>query len=251
MPAVRREANVLITGFGPFMSVVSNPSWLSVKPLHNVRLSSCDASTSAQVGEGVRIQTLQVPVHYSSVLDLVPRLHGRTPSSGSFWLDPRLDSPYGGTAGQAYPDGYPIDHPLTGFDVVIHVGVGRGGSIRLETLAHKHSYDKPDTASSLAPALSDNKRGFGQGYEQFGDIQQTTVNIGELVAWLKAKGLQVDQSWDAGRYVCDFIYYASLTNATGAKVLFIHVPPVEDGPGVQKCTEVIRNVAWWIATQCS
>ncbi|GAK64121.1 peptidase C15, pyroglutamyl peptidase I-like protein [Moesziomyces antarcticus] len=251
MPPTRRQVNVLITGFGPFMSVVTNPSWLSVKPLHNMRLCSTTPDRTSESGEGVRIQTLQVPVHYSSVLDLVPRLHGRTPRSGTFWHDPRLDSPHGGTAGQVYPDGYPIDHPASGYDVVIHVGVGRGGSIRLESLAHKHSYDKPDTASSLAPSLSPSRRGFGEGYEEFADIEQTTINIGELVGWLKRKGLEVDQSWDAGRYVCDFIYYASLTNTTGAKVLFIHVPPVEDGPGVETCTEVIRNVAWYLATQSS
>ncbi len=187
MPPTRRQVNVLITGFGPFMSVVTNPSWLSVKPLHNMRLCSTTPDRTSESGEGVRIQTLQVPVHYSSVLDLVPRLHGRTPRSGTFWHDPRLDSPHGGTAGQVYPDGYPIDHPASGYDVVIHVGVGRGGSIRLETLAHKHSYDKPDTASSLAPSLSPSRRGFGEGYEEFGDIEQTTINIGELVGWLKRR----------------------------------------------------------------
>lgn len=276
------------------MSVGNNPSWLAVKPLHNTMLDLTSSSAPVldksssgsvvdanRVTEGVkaRIQTLQVPVHYGSVLDLVPRIHGLAspPSPAAhFWNDARLDPDFGGKPDQHYPQAYPeVQHPESGWDVVIHVGVGRQGSLRCETQAHKTGYSKPDANGEYAPLLRSQPpaadlanavakylcrqggaRGFDSGYEAFGDIESTRVGVSQLISWLKQCGMQdgeTDQSFDAGRYLCDFIYYCSLCEAKrraeGTLVLFIHVPPADRNLAVERCTQAIRAIAWFMARQ--
>lgn len=279
------------------MSIDNNPSWLAVKPLHNTVLDlnrppslSCTAATTngpneangangADGEEGViyaarraRIQTLQIPVHYGSVLDLVPRLHGRKPlsSEAKFWYDDRLDGAWAGSKGKTYPSGYTELDPNQ-WDVVIHVGVGRGGSLRCETQAHKTGYGKPDAAQEFAPLLPhasqtsvDAKyldkqgqvRGFGgSAYEEFDDIEKTPIDVPELVSWLKKKGMgeeEVEQSLDPGRYLCDCIFYCSLCEAKrsgedGATVIFLHVPPAGQNLEVERCRDAIAAVAWYMA----
>ncbi len=250
------------------MTVDENPSWLAVKPLHGTKLhlssppllskgspfsatSSNGNGDSETAGRVAKIQTLQVPVHYGSVLDLVPRIHGSKPSSpeAKFWCDSRLDKEFGGKEGKLYPEAYPIEHPQSeenaGWDVVIHVGVGRGGSLRCETQAHKTGYGKPDANGSFAPILPTSDgidpkhldkegrpRGFGVGYEQFSDTVETQIDVPTLVKWLKERGMgeeEVAQSLDPGRYLCDFIFYCSRVEAQragkGTSVIFVHVPP--------------------------
>ncbi|EST05792.1 Peptidase C15, pyroglutamyl peptidase I-like protein [Kalmanozyma brasiliensis GHG001] len=285
-PTPRRELNILLTGFGPFMSVGNNPSWLAVKPLHNTLLdlstsptlsppgsSTAPASESGGQRVQARVQTLQVPVHYGSVLDLVPRLHGQTPPpEAEFWHDPRLDPDFGGKVGEHYPDAYPFDAPPDGWDVVIHVGVGRGGSIRCETQAHQYSYGKPDAHTAFAPRITlsstelerlnpkyldqdGHPRGFPSSYEGFNAIESTPVPVSSLIASLHSCGVrkeELQQSFDPGRYLCDYIFYCSLCEAKrdgrGTLVLFVHVPPAED-VGVERCSEVIRGIAWFVAKQ--
>eukprot|EP00897_Mesotaenium_endlicherianum_P004222 jgi/Mesen1/3828/ME000207S02838 len=58
-------------------------------------------------------------------------------------------------------------------------------------------------------------------------IRETTLPAEYIVATLKARGLDVALSDDAGRFVCNYVYYQSLRHAqevTGATCLFVHVP---------------------------
>ena len=283
-----RELNILITGFGPFMSVGNNPSWLAVRPLHDglLDLDVPPPSLSKGVVGGqeetvrrerrddeivrARIQTIQLPVHYRSVLDVVARIHGSEVSKEArFWHDSRLDAEFGGKQGEAFPQGYPIEpRTVGGWDVVIHVGVGRQGTLRCETQAHKYGYGKPDANSDLAPLVTPrppnvlpkhldkdgNVRGFNSHYQAFNELESTPVHVSQLIAWLKSNGVtdtEIDQSFDPGRYVCDFIFYCSLCEAkragNGTKVLFVHVPPEGKDLQVERCSEIIEGVAWWMA----
>lgn len=161
-----------------------------------------------------------MPVHYGAVLDLVPRLHGGKPLSphARAWYDDRCDdSGLAGQKGLSYPEGYAIEHPEAGWDVIIHVGVGLKGGIECETLAHKFGYDLPDTANELAPVIGESQsstsverddgkaissnlsvkdgkvRGFGEGYEQFSEDETTPIDVPDLVRWLSENGMGV--SW--------------------------------------------------------
>lgn len=58
-------------------------------------------------------------------------------------------------------------------------------------------------------------------------FRETAFPVPELVDSLVKKGFNVALSDDAGRFVCNYVYYHSLCHATahGTKCLFVHVPP--------------------------
>jgi len=55
---------------------------------------------------------------------------------------------------------------------------------------------------------------------------QTTLPVEEFTKALASKGYNVMTSDDAGRFVCNYVYYHSLrfTEQNGMKSLFVHVP---------------------------
>jgi pyroglutamyl-peptidase len=55
---------------------------------------------------------------------------------------------------------------------------------------------------------------------------QTTLPVKELTKSLRKTGYDVITSDDAGRFVCNYVYYHSLRFAEqhGIKSLFVHVP---------------------------
>lgn len=141
------DFEVLLTGFGPFGPYASNPSWESVKQLH--------IRTFKSLGQGqrkIRVQSINLPVLYHSTLDTIPRLHGLKPSSPHARADTDPRGPQDGAQGRgsSYPEGWQVDHPVNGFDLIIHVGVGAPGGIKLEQQAHKMGYHLRD-AFGLAP----------------------------------------------------------------------------------------------------
>ncbi|XP_011038997.1 PREDICTED: uncharacterized protein LOC105135690 isoform X2 [Populus euphratica] len=62
--------------------------------------------------------------------------------------------------------------------------------------------------------------------DELGWKPQTTLPVEELTKILKKKGYEVMTSDDAGRFVCNYVYYHSLRFAeqNGTKSLFVHVP---------------------------
>uniref|UniRef100_A0A7I4CLE0 Pyrrolidone-carboxylate peptidase n=1 Tax=Physcomitrium patens TaxID=3218 RepID=A0A7I4CLE0_PHYPA len=57
-------------------------------------------------------------------------------------------------------------------------------------------------------------------------IRETTLPIRDIVSALSKEGFNVMESYDAGRFVCNYVYYHSLRHAqvSGVKSLFVHVP---------------------------
>ncbi|KAH8507148.1 hypothetical protein H0E87_009599 [Populus deltoides] len=57
-------------------------------------------------------------------------------------------------------------------------------------------------------------------------VRETTLPVQELTKILTKKGYEVMTSDDAGRFVCNYVYYHSLRFAeqNGTKSLFVHVP---------------------------
>ncbi|KAJ4972953.1 hypothetical protein NE237_006127 [Protea cynaroides] len=56
--------------------------------------------------------------------------------------------------------------------------------------------------------------------------RETSCSVDAMVKFLKNKGFDVANSDDAGRFVCNYVYYHSLRYAEqkGHKSLFVHVP---------------------------
>ncbi|CAO1618905.1 unnamed protein product [Jaminaea pallidilutea] len=250
------DFEVLLTGFGPFGPYASNPSWESVKQLHD--------RTFKSLGQGqrkIRVQSINLPVLYHSTLDTIPRLHGLKPSSPHARADTDPRGPQDGAQGRgsSYPEGWQVDHPVNGFDLIIHVGVGAPGGIKLEQQAHKTGYHLRDAFGLAPPAATMQgpiarvawtvKRpimligkmigaalslvvsakwmrklqnlvaqgGFGRGYEPCSQLPRTDLDVYALVQHLRANGhTYVAVSHDPGRYLCDFTYYASLVESQRA-----------------------------------
>ncbi|KAJ3788643.1 hypothetical protein GGU11DRAFT_691602 [Lentinula aff. detonsa] len=243
--------NVLLTGFGPFQNhKPENPSWLAVKPLHNVviPLDSDPVVIDGQVVMRatsskqwlVKISALQIPVEYEAVMDIVPKLHLRPPVLPDEVKD----------------DFYPLP-PDKGYDFIFHVGVAGRGPLRMEKLGHKLGYHMKDAVGRMAPIVKGPpsefgrreiedtvsvgeqplqvgerlglgfemesagdsysarpNRGFGVGYEKFSDEIYTDIDVSRLVYDLRNSGIeQIYSSMDAGHYICDFTYYCSLAES--------------------------------------
>ncbi|XP_023932442.1 pyroglutamyl-peptidase 1-like [Lingula anatina] len=92
------QQTVVVTGFGPFGSHTINASWLAVQELARKGL-----------GQGINLVVDQLPVAYSEVKNIVPKLWN---------LRPKL---------------------------VVHVGVsGIADRLTLEQLAHNDGYERED-----------------------------------------------------------------------------------------------------------
>lgn len=157
-----------------------NPSWLAASPLNNQTLKFTKAAPATPshphgpkprpVEVEAHISALEVPVTYSAVLSTVPPLHESKQ-----------------------------------YDVIFHVGVGLPGLFKVERLAHKTGYNQTDAEGRKCDPISGKnelgdeahtdaekvKRGFGRGYEEFGEELRTGVDVDGIVKHLKSKGLEV------------------------------------------------------------
>ncbi|XP_056333792.1 pyroglutamyl-peptidase 1-like [Danio aesculapii] len=100
--------------------------------------------------------------------------------------------------------------------MVIHLGIALGAKgITLEQTGKDYCYKDRDV-SGLCPAGHCCVEG---GPEQL----NSSIDMRSLSKHLKSMGLDVIYSRDAGRYLCDFVYYYSLYHGKG-KAALIHVP---------------------------
>lgn len=122
-------------------------------------------------------------------------------------------------------DGLPtLDGLLAGVRIGVHVGVApRARRLRIETVAVDARQPAPDVAGRL-PAPSPTS----------GAVRRGRAVAAPLVAAARAAGVPAGISGDAGRYLCNALYFRSLAAATTAVrphlAVFVHVPP----PAVQR-----------------
>ncbi|KAA1472864.1 peptidase C15, pyroglutamyl peptidase I-like protein [Dentipellis sp. KUC8613] len=294
---------VLLTGYGPFFRYRENASWLAVRSLNNTYLQvetshsldrMVEDDTIPKYTNGhsqtytqlIHITSLQLPLTYQAILDIVPGFHTRPPT---------------------LPPGDPAnplaDPPEQGYDFIFHIGLAGRGPLRMERLGHKIGYRMKDTTGEHAPvvdylpdastaagheasqaeilenvqllgssrlssSMGDTTnpadvtvevpvRGFGKGYEGFADDFYTAIDVERLVHDLKHSGIEhVYSSLDAGHYVCDFTYYCSLAEAKRTatkhdkgkhtKVLFMHCPPVDQPLSLAEVTEAVQKIILWV-----
>ena len=87
--------------------------------------------------------------------------------------------------------------------MIIHVGVGNEGAIRLEQRARKWGYEKLDVDGHLGPLDEvENKRGFrGEDWVECEEELTTRIKGEETVKSAKRRGLEyVELSEDAGEF---------------------------------------------------
>ncbi|KZT39021.1 peptidase C15, pyroglutamyl peptidase I-like protein [Sistotremastrum suecicum HHB10207 ss-3] len=239
---------VLLTGFGPFSHYTSNPSWLAAAKLHD-EFIDVPKSPGYREAKRIHVTAIEVPVTYDAILSVVPGFHQSPPVIPE---DIRVSIPI----------------PEKGYDFIMHTGVGRPGGLRVETRAHKAGYQKPDAEGKLAPPAKsdgdDDGSGVVRGFPDTGIYQETldlvindSVDVNLLVKHLiSSENGPVAPSTDAGKFLCEYIYYCSLvhseyecrqkaSSAAKTPVLFMHVPDIDKPQSVADMANAMREVIYW------
>jgi len=188
--SVKPMIDVLVTGFGPFGDHNVNASWEAVKELEKIG-----------VAHNINLVTVEVPVVYEAVKELVPTL----------WLEykPQL---------------------------VVHVGVsGIAEEVTIESCANNSGYYRPDVCGKTAPSECFKKNGeecIASGL----DVAKICQDVNESNCLAMAL-----TSHDAGRYLCEFTFYASLCRDR-KRVIFVHVPPLGEPYTARELGHALRSV---------
>ncbi|PQE29312.1 pyroglutamyl peptidase type protein [Rutstroemia sp. NJR-2017a BBW] len=232
IPSQKEEIVVLVTGFGPFRAQYPiNPSWEIASRLPSVLPPKKKTSEPAAGGPRsgnpasakfippVRILTYPQPIHvsYEVVRSLAPRL---------------LD-----------------EHKP---DYVLHIGMASGRAYySVERRGHRDGYYMRDVDGQL---LGDDVRKIREGDDWIWagcpDELLTNLPFDDMFDQWKETLPEVDAriSEDAGNYLCDFIYYTSMSHlykqGLERKAMFFHVPVDADEDaiknGVNIAVELIR-----------
>ncbi|EKD20593.1 pyroglutamyl peptidase type [Drepanopeziza brunnea f. sp. 'multigermtubi' MB_m1] len=219
------EITVLVTGFGPFRAQNPiNPSWEIAKGLPPFLPPSefppLEVSAIAKaVPVRILVHPAPVKVAYKSVRELVPAL----------W------------------DGRKIDY-------AIHIGMASGRKFySVERRGHRDGYTIKDVDHELLGDEERRKRE-GDGWVWNGMPEELLSSIDVDDVWKRWRaalpGTDVRVSEDAGRYLCDFIYFSSLAHLArkgeDRRVVFLHVPVAADElaieNGIEITLELIRAI---------
>ncbi|KAL3478080.1 hypothetical protein BJX99DRAFT_114393 [Aspergillus californicus] len=223
-PADSEEISVLVTGFGPFKSNLVNASYLIASSLPSSLSLPTDTDGTATTRRiAIHVHPSPVPVAYSAVRTIIPtimgdyvKIHGRQP------------------------------------DIVIHMGIAATRNYySIEMRAHRDAYHMPDNLGRAG--YEDGERLWKEldlpHVLQAGpskpavepvvklDLTSPRTNLvpcppnNELLkTWqtLAPSSADIRISEDAGRYLCEFIFYTSLSFAykegQDRNIVFFHVP---------------------------
>ncbi|KAL3287454.1 hypothetical protein HHI36_001925 [Cryptolaemus montrouzieri] len=162
--------------------------------------------------EGYRISKNEIPVCYTEVEEKVPTL----------WTShkPKL---------------------------VVHVGVSSlARAITIEKMANKSGYEKLDCYGKKHPTGNACPPDFGD------DCIPTTINVKDICEFLNNKNevIKFSTSENAGRFLCEYIYYISLRKDR-RRSIFIHVPPL-DTPytSQQLCDGILQIIECALKQSC-
>ena len=250
MPPLENK-RVLITGFGPFRQTVRNPSW------------DCAIRVSDSLNEvGLTCDRAFIPTEYAAVIDRIPALHGVVSAPANLWKDRewRRREIY---AAQFAQETWPGRTTIP-YDLVVHVGQGLYDRIAVETVAHRRGYKALDNAGELPPVQKgstikleeaaheqvlttrETEETTDRGYPAKTASEVLFGHVGdEIINRLDSE--HVRKSANAGRFLCEFLFYASLAEIEQArspsKCVFIHVPPYDDREiSIDESERIVRQV---------
>ncbi|QQP42421.1 Uncharacterized protein FKW44_017076 [Caligus rogercresseyi] len=118
---------------------------------------------------------------------------------------------------------------------MIHVGVSsQAQGVVLEEVSCNEGYQRGDVVNKVP--------GCNKCIINCKDpILKTRFNTKDIIKDLNDQewnDMRVSASKDAGRYLCEFVYYKSLSQTKGSS-LFIHVPPLSDKHTDKKLAKAI------------
>ncbi|CAM1506587.1 Fc.00g062280.m01.CDS01 [Cosmosporella sp. VM-42] len=219
------ELTVLVTGFGPFREQYPvNPSWEIAKdlPKYLPPLRAKDPHSRRQNTHVPEVRILVHPepirVNYKVVRELVP----------SFW--------------QTY-QGRKVD-------IAIHIGMaGPRPFYCIERKGHRDGYRFADVDGEKLDEEAEKKSGDKWIWHGLPDELETELDVEDvLTRWqgMSSEDADLRISEDAGRYMCDFIYYSSLAQRLKQekprKVVFLHVPSDASEKSVTQGKELMVNL---------
>lgn len=120
-------------------------------------------------------------------------------------------------------------------DVVVHVGVSPSRVVKLEKYGCNIGYNSPDI-NFTAPVGGCVRAGGPDIIESPLDLDRVRRQV-----LFKQGDVKIELSFNAGQYLCDYIYYTSLYLNKGP-VLFVHVPSLDEPYSQPQLTETIRNI---------
>ncbi|XP_065059573.1 pyroglutamyl-peptidase 1-like [Rhopilema esculentum] len=127
-------------------------------------------------------------------------------------------------------------------DLIMHVGVSSiGHCVQIEEFAHSTGYTKQDVEGCIPDESSIGPK-----------CLKTSLDISELRMFCDkhACSCTIESSTDAGRYLCEYIYYTSL-NANIAPALFVHVPCLDAPYSKEELAETLRLIVLAALSQIS
>lgn len=117
----------------------------------------------------------------------------------------------------------------------VHVGVSPYKSIKLEKTGRNHGYVMPDVKGKVPSSHACVSGG--------PDLISTSFNVDNVCRFAARKqpDVKFNVSCDAGRYLCDFIYYRSLHQGQ-APVLFVHVPELNKPYSADQLANALKSI---------
>ncbi|KXG51110.1 Peptidase C15, pyroglutamyl peptidase I [Penicillium griseofulvum] len=211
------EISVLITGFGPFKTNLVNASYLIASSLPSSFLFPKDSDRRVSL----HVHPTPIPVAYATVRESLPLILEEFATS------------HGGR------------RP----DLIIHIGIAAPRQYySVETLAHRDDYNITDV-NGRPGYVDGEKRWKGLGLppilipgRAIDDPSSASPYQPEhqfLETWRSfAPESDLRISKDAGHYLCDFIFYTSMSLAQlqgqDRNVLFLHVPGASEDANIEQ-----------------
>lgn len=212
------EITVLVTGFAPFRPQNPlNPSWEIARllPAFLPPPKNAIASDISLIAEHPPVRILVYPepvrVAYKTVRPLVEEL----------WDSRKID-------------------------YMIHIGMASGRKFySVERRGHRDGYVMKDVDEQFLGDVERRKLE-GEDWVWYGLPEEILSNVNVDDVWRRWRtalpGLDIRISEDAGRYLCDFIYYSSLAYLTKKneerRVVFLHVPTASDEASVKTGVDI-------------
>jgi pyroglutamyl-peptidase len=219
----KKEANVLVTGMGPFRQFRVNSSWEIANTLPTSISLSSDTSTT-------ELQRINIIVHKPAIQTSYHDVRNKVPK---FFAD-NMDKD---------------------IDLVLHLGSGYLNHYAIETQSGRDNYDSfVDEDQKTSKDLADLPGGehlWRDTYHAPDTLKTAVQPVKELLQQtqsLLGKSSQADVrlSDDPGKALCGFIYYAGLVerwrHMEPQYVIFLHVRSIIDDETLQEGKEVVLAV---------